>query len=377
MQKNHRLSFVLIGSFLAQIVQVGVFPLFLAQILNEKGISLPVIGWVVGSQWLAVLIIALFIPRFMSRISLEMFNRLSGAMTLVGLLLISTNQLVFVMLSAPFLGAGLIQRWVACDVLVVRLSPKDKMGRMIGIHETLMGFAIAVGPLMFAWLNLDQVLIATLLIATISTWLFFLIGKDKIIDETGGTPLLRADLFLIQIALIAALTGGFIETAAVAFFPFYFEESGFPLVESALFIASFGLGGTLLQLPLGILADKIGYRLSQFLVSIIALASLSLTAIYGTSFPVMIAVLFLLGGAVGAFNTLAVLQAGAQISAKKSAAGMAAIAFAYTLGGVLGPVVSTWTLEHYSQNIVISVYAAIICILLCVIVGNGLRRIKI
>ena len=176
------------------------------------------------------------------------------------------------------------------------------------------------------------------------------------------------DFFLIQIALIAALTGGFIETAAVSFFPFYFEESGFPLMESALFVASFGLGGTLLQLPLGILADKIGYRLAQFLVSMIALASLSLTVIYGNSFPVMIAVLFLLGGAVGAFNTLAVLQAGAQISAKKSAAGMAAIAFAYTLGGILGPVVSTWTLEHYSQNIVISVYAGIICILSCIII---------
>ena len=373
MQTNHRLSLVLIGSFLAQIAQIGIFPLFLAQSLNEMGVSLPAIGWVVGSQWLAVLIIALFIPRFMSKISLETFNRLSGAMTLIGLLLITTNQLFLVTLSAPFLGAALIQRWVACDVMVVRLSPKNKMGRMIGIHETLMGFAIAVGPLMFAWFNLDQVLIATFLIAAISTGLFFLVKKDKVIDETEDTPLLRADFFLIQIALIAALTGGFIETAAVSFFPFYFEESGFPLAESALFVASFGLGGTLLQLPLGILADKIGYRLAQFLVSMIALASLSLTVIYGNSFPVMIAVLFLLGGAVGAFNTLAVLQAGAQISAKKSAAGMAAIAFAYTLGGILGPVVSTWTLEHYSQNIVISVYAGIICILSCVIIANKLR----
>ena len=330
MQKNHRLFLVLIGSFFAQIVQVGVFPLFLAQKLNEMGVSLPTIGWLVGSQWLAVLIIALFIPRFMSKISLEMFNRLSSAVTLVGLLLITTNQLVLVMLSAPFLGAGLIQRWVACDVLVVRLSPKDKMGRMIGIHEALMGFAIAVGPLMFTRLNLDGVLAATIFIAAISTWFFFLIGKNKFIDETEDTALFRPDFLLIQIALIAALTCGFIETAAVAFFPFYFEENGFPLTESALFVASFGLGGTILQLPLGILADKVGYRLAQLIASLIALASLSLTAIYGSSFAVMIAVLFLLGGAVGAFNTLAVLQAGEQISAKKSAAAMAAIAFSYT-----------------------------------------------
>ncbi|MEP3233666.1 MAG: MFS transporter [Hyphomicrobiales bacterium] len=373
MLRNHRLFLVLYGSFLAQIVQVGIFPLFLAQKLSDLGVSLPTIGWVVGSQWLAVLIIAPFIPRFMSKISLEQFNRISGAVTVIGLLLITTNHLVLIMLSAPFIGAGLIQRWVSCDVLVVRLSPKNKMGRMIGIHEALMGFAIAVGPLMFAWLSLNQVLIAALLIATISTMLFFLIGKNEVVDETEDTPLLRADFFLIQIALVAALTGGFIETAAIAFFPFYFEENGFPLTESALFVASFGLGGTLLQLPLGLLADKIGYRLAQLIVSITALASLGLTVIYGSSFTVVIAVLFIMGGAVGAFNTLAVLQAGAQISAKKSAAAMAAIAFSYTLGGILGPIISAWTLEHYSQNMVISVYTLTICILLGVIVSTRLR----
>lgn len=373
MPQYHRLSLVLFGSFFAQIVQVGLFPLFLAQKLSEMGISLPTIGWLVGSQWLAVLVLAPFIPKFMSKISLELFNRLSGVITIIGLLLITTNHLVLVMLSAPFIGAGLIQRWIACDVLVVRLSPKEKMGRMIGIHETLMGFAIAVGPLMFAWFNLNQVLALALFIATISTLLFFLVGKTECADQTENTPLLKADLFLIQIALVAALTGGFIETAAVAFFPFYFEENGFPLRESALFVASFGLGGTLLQLPLGFLADKVGYRLAQLGVSIVALVSLCFVVLYGTSFSVMIAVLFMLGGAVGAFNTLAVLQAGAQISAKKSAAAMAAIAFSYTLGGILGPVVSAWTLGYFSQNSVISLYAAIICVLLCITIANKLR----
>ena len=240
MRQNQRLFLVLFGSFFAQITQVGVFPLFLAQKLSEINVSLSTIGWVVGSQWVAVLIFAPFIPRFMSKISLETFNQLSGGITLIGLLLITTNNPVLIMLSAPFLGVGLIQRWVACDVLVVRLSPKEKMGRMIGIHETLMGFAIAVGPLMFAWFNLNQVLMIALLITAVSTLLFFLMGKTESTEQIKDSPLIRADFFLIQIALIAALAGGFIETAAVAFFPFYFEGNGFPLMESALFIASFG-----------------------------------------------------------------------------------------------------------------------------------------
>ncbi|MEP1443741.1 MAG: MFS transporter [Hyphomicrobiales bacterium] len=374
MPVDRSLLIVLFGSFFAQIVQVGLFPLFFAQRLNEMGVSLPTIGWLVSSQWLAVLILAPFIPKLVSHFSLEFVNRLSGALTLIGLVLFTTNQSNLIMLTAPLIGAGLIMRWIACDVLVVRLSPEDKMGRMIGIHETLMGFAIAVGPLMFAWFDLIQILFVALFIAAISTLLFFLIGETNNIEKTENTPLLRADFLMIQVALVAALTGGFIETAALAFFPFYFEENGFPLRESALFVASFGLGGTLLQLPLGLLADKVGYRMAQLIASMLALISLGLTAVYGTSFAVMVGVLFLMGGAVGAFNTLAVLQVGSQISAKKSAAAMAAIAFCYTLGGILGPVVSAWTLELFSQNTVISAYAAIISLLLLTITINGIRK---
>ena len=50
MPSKHRLFLVLFGSFFAQIVQVGVFPLFLAQKLNEMNTPLPAIGWLVGSQ---------------------------------------------------------------------------------------------------------------------------------------------------------------------------------------------------------------------------------------------------------------------------------------------------------------------------------------
>lgn len=372
--QHKRFFILLVGSFFAQIVQVGVFPLFLAQSLSKLGISLTSIGWLVGSQWLAVLILAPLVPRLSNRFSLEAINRFSGLITLIGLLFLLTNQLVLVMLSAPLVGIGLIQRWIACDVLVVRLSPPERLGRMIGIHEALMGFAIAVGPLLFAWFTLPQVLIINLFVIALSTLLFFFIKETTHTEEAEEKPLARADYFLIKIALIAALTGGFIETAAVAFFPFYFEETGFPLMESAFFVASFGLGGTLLQLPLGWFADKVGFRAAQLVVSLIALAALGAITLQGMSFDLLLIVLFVLGGAVGAFNTLAVLQAGAQISHNRSAGAMAAIAFAYTLGGIVGPVVSAWTLESFSQNIVIGSYAAAISVLICVVIFNRTRR---
>lgn len=46
------------------------------------------------------------------------------------------------------LGIGLILRWIACDTWIVAVAKKDERGRAIGVHETLMGLGIAVGPLL-------------------------------------------------------------------------------------------------------------------------------------------------------------------------------------------------------------------------------------
>lgn len=44
------------------------------------------------------------------------------------------------------LGFGLILRRIACDTSTVAVASKDKRGRAVGIHDTLIGLGIAAGP---------------------------------------------------------------------------------------------------------------------------------------------------------------------------------------------------------------------------------------
>ncbi|MEM9332650.1 MAG: MFS transporter [Pseudomonadota bacterium] len=359
--KNQNLVLLFLGSFLAQIIQVGTFSLFLSQKLDGLDVSLSLIGWFVGIQWVVVLLLAPFAPFLGAKLGLERLNILSSLVMITGLFAALSEEVWLLAISSVLLGAALIVRWVACDALIVRFVSTQKLGQSIGIHEALMGFGIAAGPLFFIFLTLDQVVYAMICLAVFSTLCFQLVRpQNDHIGREENIAMQKEDLFLLKIALIMALVGGFIETAAVAFLPFYFEDDGFSLQSSAWFVSAFGLGGTLLQLPLGLLADRVGYRLAQLMACLVALLGLLGLYFSGSSFLAIFGTLFILGGAIGAFNTLAVIQAGSEISPKKTASSMAYIAAAYTFGGIVGPVVTSNVLHVFPADAILVTYSIII-----------------
>lgn len=356
-----RFILILIGSFLSQIVQVGIFPLFLAQKLAVADVSLSVIGWFLALQWVAVLGIAPLVPAISRKIGLVNINKASGVQTLLGLLCLTSDDLALAMCASALVGSGLILRWIACDTLIVKLSTPTKVGRLIGAHETLMGFGIAVGPLLFTVFVLDQIFYAAVIIILFSSLAFFLnVNQFRTAEDRQNTSFKKSDFLFYKITFLIALVGGFIETAAVALFPFYFAFDGFSLQQSAWFISAFGLGGTILQLPLGFLVDRIGYGNAQ-----LAACSAGILAILGlfispSSFVTVYSILFIFGGAVGAFNTLAVIQAGSQVSENKSASAMTYIAMSYTVGSIFGPIITANILSAFSGDMLLLIYAVLI-----------------
>ena len=148
------------ASLLFQIIQVGVFPILIAQILSNQGVDGFTIGIFLAISWVAVLLVGPVVPRLIRQTGFNAANASSSLVTgsAVILLLISTAHPV-VLLSAILMGIGLIIRWVSCDSLVVELSSTKNRGRMIGLHEALMGLGIAIAPLLFVFFSLDGVLV--------------------------------------------------------------------------------------------------------------------------------------------------------------------------------------------------------------------------
>jgi predicted MFS family arabinose efflux permease len=148
-------------------------------------------------------------------------------------------------------------------------------------------------------------------------------------------------LQIVPTALTAGFVAGFVETSSISFLPLLSDRRVLALGVTAV-LGGFGAGGTILQMPLGWLADKAGIRVTQFLTAgVVALGALALPVV-GHHAGLLLPLLFVWGGATGGMNTLAVIEVGQRIDGAGMSTGLMAVALAYTVGSVTGPVLTGW-----------------------------------
>lgn len=342
------IAFINLGSLLAQIIQIAGYPTLLSLALSRVDYPSWIIGIIVSLQWIVVLVFASLVPGILLRVGPRLTCQAGVALSMLALaMLMLSSQMSVIALSSLLMGLGLTMRWVACDTWIVESAPEHLRGRAVGIHETLMGLGIAIGPVLTMLSNGSETVallgfMALLALAclsfgygsTVATW-------DAAHHKAeGGNRRIAKAFRILLLALLAAMVAGYIETAMVALLPIHLMQFSYPEAQALLFLSLFGLGGTLLQTPLGWVADRWSFRTGQIVCAVlIFVGGLLLILSINLPFVIMIA-LFIWGGCVGGLNTLAVIEAGATLKQGLSGTGMALIASSYTLGGVIGPVVS-------------------------------------
>jgi MFS family permease len=334
---GHSLAHVNALSFCSQAVQLGAVPALIALRLNASGYSVTVLGIVAAAPWLAVLLLSQRIPKLLARHHYIPVNATALAVSAaaVAVILFATHPVVI--FAANFcLGLGLILRWIACDSWIIDLAPDALRGRAIGIHETLMGCGIAAGPLIIALFGSQSAapLVACLGLLFVATYALFSVGGSAT-PTAEDSPTARSLRYLSLMAL-AAFSAGFIETSSVSFLPVLSLHSHWP-IASTLALGVFTVGGTLLQMPIGWMADALGYRAAQLITAGVIVTSAASFILLGHHFVPLLLTLFVLGGAAGAMNTLAVIEAGSSVAASLICAAASRVALAYTVGSIIGP----------------------------------------
>jgi len=348
---RYGIVFINLGSLLAQIVQIAGYPTLLALALARIDYPSWVIGVIVSFQWVVVLFLAPFVPAVMKRIGTRKACQAGTLVSLAALaLLLFSHATAAIAASSLLMGGGLTIRWVACDTWIVETVSERLRGRAIGIHETLMGLGIAIGPLL-TMLSADSettALLGYMVLLALSFASFAFgsrVAETEAIEHGGRERHIFTVFRVLALGLLAALMAGYIETAMVALLPLYLMQFHYPEAQALVLLSVFGLGGTVLQTPLGWIADRWGFRAAQVVcLSLIVIAAMLLMTAIGL-LPVVVAILFVWGGCAGGLNTLAVIEAGSTLDARMSGTGMALIASSYTLGGVIGPAVFGSTLS--------------------------------
>ncbi|WP_269319151.1 MFS transporter, partial [Escherichia coli] len=120
-------------------------------------------------------------------------------------------------------------------------------------------------------------------------------------------------------------------------FPVYGLRIGFDANEISSLLPFVGIGGLLLQLPLGMLSDRFGRKAVLMFAGIMGGATFLVFPLAGTHFWWALVLLTVAGGLVGSFFSLGLAYAADILPKAFLPAANVVASFYFTIGSMIGP----------------------------------------
>jgi len=299
---------------------------------------------------LAIFLLLPFFPRLVGRLGTVVSMSLGCMVVGGGFLLMPLLPSVESWLILRFvMGAGLALPWLVGETWINTVTAEETRGRVVALYAIALFSGYAAGPMLLEAVGIDG-------------WTPFVLGAAGILlavlpiviaarlapemprqPETGMFGVVR----LVPVAMIGALLGGFLELGYFALLPVYAVQSGLGESEALRLLTVLMVGGIVLQFGIGWLADRVARRALLIVLALVFAALATASAAMITAPVLGAATLFLLGGVLLGFYTLALAIIGERVRHENLAVANAAFLIAYQAGAIVGPgiggaVMSVW-----------------------------------
>ncbi|MBN3762549.1 MFS transporter [Burkholderia sp. Ac-20365] len=344
-------------STLAQIGQFGIGFMVLPVWLAHQGLDAPRAGLFAAAQWAGMFIGLLFAPRLMEGIGSKLTVTLGLAASLIAYASFGLLSWPAWMLPGMLTGLGIGLRWIANETWLYSLVPADKSGKVVGVHETLIASAGVLAPALAVYGGVSGTLVfvsgsVLTLAAAIPLWLTRAPARPSVSarDNARGK---RFELGpIVCLGLVTIAVGGIGDGALYGLFPLFADGRGLTTAQTATVLACFGIGGMVLQFPVGWLADRFGLAAT---VIVCALASTAAIVGFSVAAPASIAYIaaaLLLGGMNSAYITLG-MYAAACSDKQAITRNMRLLSLAFTACSIAGPLFAGTAMKALGNDLLI------------------------
>lgn len=189
------------------------------------------------------------------------------------------NALIFWMALRFLIGVGDSLLHFATQTWIVSTAAEHERGRKISFYGFSYGIGFAVGPL---GINLLELHLWAPFVALLLFYLLVFVFVQRLTNEipilegkseaNGAIGRYRQVLVLSWFAFLPAMLFGYLESSLNNNFPVYALKAGISQQWISLLLPSFLIGGLIMQIPLGILSDRIGRK--QILIAVILLGGI-------------------------------------------------------------------------------------------------------
>jgi MFS family permease len=326
--------------------------------LDAQGVDSRLIGFSSAIHALAIVVGSLIAPRLVGRLGLV--NTVYGciATAIAALLLLPLFPNVYAWFPIRFaLGAATSTIFVAGETWIIQVAPPETRGRIVGIFGFVWAACFAGGPLVIG-------------ITGIAGWTPFLVaagiallGVLPLPLAQGGAPGMapagRIDIRRLFRAGPATLLAVFMlavfESVNDSFLPLYGLRSGLDQPTAVAVLTAVLAGTTLVQIPIGWLADHVDRRRLLIAAPIVAILMM-------LAFPFAIASAWLLwptaliyGCTNGSLWAVSLILVGERYRGGDVAAANMARGILYGLGAFAGPSVAGFAFELWMPHGVLAV----------------------
>jgi MFS family permease len=312
----------------------------LSLILDAQGISKTVIGLSIVAQASAGVLLLPVMPRLIVRAGAARVMQQATLLAATTLIVLGIFQDVYLWFPLRFLlGAAAAMLWSASEAVINELADDNWRGRIIGVYGSAGAAGFAIGPLVLIMTGtegLTPFVVTAALIVAASLPLFWLRNESDAAGSEGHTSLWRIFRLVPHIMLLNLAYAAAVE-AFIAFFPLFGIHIGLGEARSLSLLTVFGLGGVMLQLPLGWLADHMQRHRLLLLCLILTvggfliLPELVSRSVVGSIFA------FTLGGVEGMIYALGVILLGQKFRGADLAAASVLYTGMWCTGMMLGP----------------------------------------
>jgi len=346
-----------LGALFASSLGVGLIfgfqPPLIALTLNRGGASSFAIGAVTAVSLVTVILLGPLYPRMIAKLGLK--SCVVGGIGFAALILLAMGLwpsvgiwLALRCVSGCVLGLA----WIASEVWMNAASDDASRGTVMGIYGTVFSLGVVGGPILLEFTGTRgwQPFVYGALCLILTTLPIAALRAVKA-DEQTPAPLasLARAARVAPVVMLAAVVAGLVESADLALLPLFGLHAGLGERDCLLLVTVFMVGNVLLQMPIGLLADRFGRR------SILAWCAV-LSALGPLLLPVCIDIptllgplLFVWGGTLYAFYSQGIAVMGEEFPASELAAANTVFVMVYCTGGVIGPSLGGFAMDLWPR----------------------------
>jgi len=321
-------------------IAISLLSPLLALTLAERGITERTIGLLVAALAASALFATPYAPHIAKRFGTA--RTIAALLPLAACLIpfayyVTDLRALFVLL---FLyGMCVSVCFALSEFWINAVTHEKKRGLIMGIYATCLSIGFALGPIVITATGIGTPLpffigAALFVAGAVPAWRARDVSPDFSDSPTKG---FASYILAVPIATFGVFVFAMAESSGFAFLPLWGQHLGYSTAIVPLLASAMTLGNVALQIPLGLVADRIDKRLILLVCGLFGAFGMLFAYFVTGSWFALVLVLFVWGGASAGIYTVGLAHLASRFSGGDLAAANSAFVFCYALGMLVGP----------------------------------------